>query len=91
MKIFFNRIIGNIYKPHTLIKKIFQKINYRLSINKYDMKFFENEQNIVFKHFGLSRDEGIINLETLSVDPETIFFINGRRCFLSPGLIRSGL
>ena len=65
MKIFFNRIIGNIYKPHTLIKKIFQKINYRLSINKYDMKFFENEQNIVFKHFGLSRDEGIINLETL--------------------------
>jgi len=65
IKKFFVRIINNLIKPHKLPVKIFNRLNYYLSYRKYDQSFFEKKQNSIFNHYGLDREEGIRNLDSI--------------------------
>tara|TARA_B100000767_G_C19757451_1_gene533587 strand:+ start:1613 stop:2446 length:834 start_codon:yes stop_codon:yes gene_type:complete len=65
IKNIFVRIINNLIKPHKLPIKIFNKLNYYLNYRKYDQSFFEKKQNDIFNHYGLNREEGIKNLDSI--------------------------
>ena len=58
----FIKIINNFARPHKIPKKILNKLNYYFSYKKYNQNFFEEEQNKIFEHFGLNRQEGIKKL-----------------------------
>ena len=58
----FIKIINNLARPHKIPKKILNKLNYYFSYKKYNQNFFEEEQNKIFEHFGLNRQEGIKKL-----------------------------
>ena len=56
------KTIRNLLKPHKILKKIFNKLNYYYSYKKYNQNFFEEKQNKIFEQFGLNRQEGIKKL-----------------------------
>ena len=58
----FIKIINNLARPHKIPKKISNKLNYYFSYKKYNQNFFEEEQNKIYEHFGLNRQEGIKKL-----------------------------
>ena len=58
----FVRILNNLARPHKIPKKILNKLNYYFSYKKYNQNSFEEEQNKIFEHFGLNRQEGIKKL-----------------------------
>ena len=58
----FKKILNNLARPHKIPKKILNKLNYYFSYKKYNQNFFEEEQNKIFEHFGLNRQEGIKKL-----------------------------
>ena len=62
------KIIRNLIRPHKIPKKIFNKLNYYFNHKKYNQNFFEKEQNDIFKHFGLNREEGIKKLTLIKKD-----------------------
>ena len=62
------KIIRNLIRPHKIPKKIFNKLNYYFNYKKYNLNFFEKEQNDIFKYFGLNREEGIKKLTLLKKD-----------------------
>ena len=64
----FMRILNNLARPHRIPKKILNKINYYFSYKKYNQNFFEEEQNKIFEHFGLNRQEGIKKLISIKKD-----------------------
>jgi predicted O-methyltransferase YrrM len=68
MNDFLLKIIRNLTRPHKILKKIFYKLNYHFSYKKYNKNFFEKEQNEIFEHFGLNRQEGIKNLTLIKKD-----------------------
>lgn len=59
VKKFFIKFINNLIKPHQIPIKIFDKINYFLKSINYNESSFEKEQNNIFKHYALDREEGI--------------------------------
>ena len=64
----FIKIINNFARPHKIPKKILNKLNYYFSYKKYNQNFFEEEQNKIFEHFGLNRQEGIKKLISIKKD-----------------------
>ena len=64
----FMRILNNLARPHKIPKKILNKLNYYFSYKNYNQNFFEEEQNKIFEHFGLNRQEGIKNLISIKKD-----------------------
>tara|TARA_B110000977_G_scaffold107946_1_gene140595 strand:+ start:370 stop:1182 length:813 start_codon:yes stop_codon:yes gene_type:complete len=62
------KILNNLARPHKIPKKILNKLNYYFSYKKYNQNFFEEEQNKIFEHFGLSRQEGIKKLTSVKKD-----------------------
>ena len=62
------KIIRNLIRPHKIPKKIFNKLNYYFNYKKYNQNFFENDQNDIFKYFGLNREEGIKKLTLIIKD-----------------------
>ena len=58
----FVKILNNLARPHKIPKKILNKLNYYFSYKKYNQNSFEEEQNKIFEHFGLNRQEGIKKL-----------------------------
>ena len=64
----FIKIINNLARPHKIPKKILNKLNYYFSYKKYNQNFFEEEQNKIFEHFGLNRQEGIKKLISTKKD-----------------------
>ena len=62
------KIIRNLIRPHKIPKKIFNKLNYYFNYKKYNQNFFENDQNDIFKYFGLNREEGIKKLTLIKKD-----------------------
>ena len=56
------KILNNLAKPHKIPKKILDKLNYYFSYKKYNQNFYEKEQNEIFEHLGLDRQEGIKKL-----------------------------
>ena len=64
----FIKILNNLARPHKIPKKILNRLNYYFSYKKYDQNFFEKEQNKVFEHFGLNRQEGIKKLISTKKD-----------------------
>ena len=64
----FIKIINNLARPHKIPKKISNKLNYYFSYKKYNQNFFEEEQNKIFEHFGLNRQEGIKKLISTKKD-----------------------
>ena len=58
----FIKIINNLARPHKIPKKILNKLNYYFSYKKYNQNFFEEEQNKIYEHFCLNRQEGIKKL-----------------------------
>ena len=68
MNNFFMKIINNFTRPHKIPKKILNKLNYYFSYKKYNQNFFEEEQNKIYEHFGLNRQEGIKKLISTKKD-----------------------
>lgn len=64
----FIKIINNLARPHKIPKKILNKLNYYFSYKKYNQNFFEEEQNKIYEHFGLNRQEGIKKLISTKKD-----------------------
>ena len=64
----FMKILNNLARPHKIPKKILNKLNYYFSCKKYNQNFFEEEQNKIFEHFGLNRQEGIKKLISTKKD-----------------------
>ena len=64
----FMKILNNLARPHKIPKKILNKLNYYFSYKKYNQNFFEEEQNKIFEHFGLNRQEGIKKLTSVKKD-----------------------
>ena len=64
----FTKILNNLARPHKIPKKILNKLNYYFSYKKYNQNFFEEEQNKIFEHFGLNRQEGIKKLISTKKD-----------------------
>ena len=64
----FIKIINNLARPHKIPKKISNKLNYYFSYKKYNQNFFEEEQNKIYEHFGLNRQEGIKKLISIKKD-----------------------
>jgi predicted O-methyltransferase YrrM len=64
----FMKILNNLARPHKILKKILNKLNYYFSCKKYNQNFFEEEQNKIFEHFGLNRQEGIKKLISTKKD-----------------------
>ena len=64
----FMKILNNLARPHKIPKKILNKLNYYFSYKKYNQNFFEEEQNKIFEHFGLNRQEGIKKLTSTKKD-----------------------
>ena len=62
------RILNNLARPHKIPKKILKKLNYYFSYKKYNQNSFEEEQNKIFEHFGLNRQEGIKKLISTKKD-----------------------
>ena len=62
------KILNNLARPHKIPKKIFNKLNYYFSYKRYNQNFFEEEQNKIFEHFGLNRQEGIKKLISTKKD-----------------------
>ena len=62
------KIFNNLARPHKIPKKILNKLNYYFSYKKYNQNFFEKEQNEIFEHFGLNRQEGIKKLTLIKKD-----------------------
>ena len=62
------KILKNLARPHKLPKKILNKLNYYFSYKRYNQNFFEEEQNKIFEHFGLNRQEGIKKLISTKKD-----------------------
>ena len=62
------KILNNLARPHKIPKKILNKLNYYFSYKKYNQNFFEEEQNKIFEHFGLNRQEGIKKLISTKKD-----------------------
>ena len=68
MNNFFMKMLSNLARPHKIPKKILNKLNYYFSYKKYNQNFFEKEQNKIFEHFGLNRQEGIKKLVSTKKD-----------------------
>ena len=64
----FMRTLNNLARPHKIPKKILNKLNYYFSYKKYNQNSFEEEQNKIFEHFGLNRQEGIKKLISTKKD-----------------------
>ena len=64
----FKKIFNNLVRPHKMPKKIFNRLNYYFNYKKYNQNFFEKEQNKIFEHFGLNRQEGIKKLTLIKKD-----------------------
>ena len=64
------KIFNNLARPHKIPKKILNKLNYYFSYKKYNQNFFEKEQNEIFEHFGLNRQQGIEKLTFIKKDPD---------------------
>lgn len=64
----FMKILNNLARPHKIPKKILNRLNYYFSYKKYNQNFFEEEQNKIFEHFGLNRQEGIKKLISTKKD-----------------------
>ena len=64
----FMKILNNLARPHKIPKKILNKLNYYFSCKRYNQNFFEEEQNKIFEHFGLNRQEGIKKLISTKKD-----------------------
>ena len=64
----FMKILNNLARPHKIPKKILNRLNYYFSYKKYNQNFFEEEQNKIFEHFGLNRQEGIKKLTSTKKD-----------------------
>ena len=64
----FVKILNNLARPHKILKKILNKLNYYFSYKKYNQNFFEEEQNKIFENFGLNRQEGIKKLISTKKD-----------------------
>ena len=64
----FIKILNNLARPHKIPKKILNKLNYYFSYKKYNQNFFEEEQNKIYEHFGLNRQEGIKKLISTKKD-----------------------
>ena len=64
----FMKILKNLARPHKIPKKILNKLNYYFSYKRYNQNFFEEEQNKIFEHFGLNRQEGIKKLISTKKD-----------------------
>jgi predicted O-methyltransferase YrrM len=62
------KILNNLARPHKIPKKILNKLNHYFSYKKYNQNFFEEEQNKIFEHFGLNRQEGIKKLTSVKKD-----------------------
>ena len=62
------KILNNLVRPHKIPKKIFNRLNYYFSYKNYNQNFFEEEQNKIFEHFGLNRQEGIKKLISTKKD-----------------------
>ena len=66
----FKKIFNNLVRPHKIPIKIFNRLNYYFRYKKYNQNFFEEEQNKIFEHFGLNRQEGIKKLTPIKKDPD---------------------
>ena len=64
----FMKILNNLARPHKIPKKILNKLNYYFSCKRYNQNFYEEEQNKIFEHFGLNRQEGIKKLISTKKD-----------------------
>ena len=62
------KILNNLARPHKIPKKILNNLNYYFGYKKYNQNFFEEEQNKIFEHFGLNRQEGIKKLTSVKKD-----------------------
>ena len=62
------KILNNLARPHKIPKKILNKYKYYFSYKKYNQNFFEEEQNKIYEHFGLNRQEGIKKLISIKKD-----------------------
>lgn len=62
------KTLNNLARPHKIPKEILSRINYFFSFKKYNQNFFEREQNEIFEHFGLNRQEGIKKLTLMKKD-----------------------
>ena len=62
------KILYNLTRPHKIPTKILNKFNYFFNYKKYNQNFFEEEQNKIFEHFGLNRQEGIKKLTSIKKD-----------------------
>ena len=65
---FLLKITRNLIRPHKIPKKIFNKLNYFFNYQKYNKNIFEKEQNRIFDHFGLNRQEGFKKLALIKKD-----------------------
>lgn len=59
------KLLNNLSRPHKIPKKILSKLNYHFSFKKYNLNFFEKEQNKNFEYFGFNRLEGIKKLTSI--------------------------
>ena len=62
------RIFKILARSRKIPKKILYKLNYYFSYKIYNQSFFEEEQNKIFEHFGLNRQEGIKKLTSTKKD-----------------------
>ena len=65
------KIVKNLFNPHKIFLKIFDKFNYYLKLKQYKQEIFEKEQNIIFTSLGLDRKKGIKNLINIKKDLST--------------------
>ena len=56
------KIINILLKPHLIPKKIINVLRFNKLKREYDVKIYEEEQNLKFEQLGLDRKKGISNL-----------------------------
>ena len=60
-----NKIIKNLFSPHKIPLKIFNKINFYIKNYAYKSNFFEQDQNSIFQKIFLDRQLGIKKLNSV--------------------------
>lgn len=59
------KFIEALLKPHLIPKKIINTIRFNSLKKKYNLRTYENNQNLKFDQLGLDREKGILNLNQL--------------------------
>ena len=58
-------LINNLIAPHKIPFKIINKFIFLYKKNTYKQAIYENDQNLIFKHFNLKRDDALKKLSIL--------------------------